>query len=286
MKPNLFDRASSIIQNKKLKRSFYRVLTAIGGTVFLILLILVFEAWLGGQKSCHPTEAWLFCQIRESTLLNLLEGFSVLVALLLFILEAPERDKQAHYEAWKTIDAAHGLKTSYARCQALQDLNDDSISLRGLNAPEADLRGINLSGADLSNAYLSGADLSFANLSHANLSHANLVETNLNNANLTNARLTGATLTYTDFIETNLQDVDFIGANLLGTNFIRANLDRAYFGDVNLSQCQFQDASLKQTKFFGVENLTLEQIQVALNWEEAIFDTGLLTKLKSLKSNF
>jgi uncharacterized protein YjbI with pentapeptide repeats len=267
--------------NKKFKRSFYRILTAIGGTILLILLIIVFEAWFGGEKFCHPTETWLFCQIRESTLLSVLEGFSILVALFLFILEAPERDKQAHYEAWKTIDAANGLKTSYARCQALQDLNDDSISLRGLNAPEADLRGINLAGADLSYAYLSGADLSCANLNNANLSHANLVETNLKNANLTNARLTGANLTYTDFIETNLQDVDFIGANLLGTNFIRATLDRAYFGDVNFAQCQFQDASLKQTKFFGVENLTLDQIKAAPNWNEAIFDRGLLTKLQS-----
>ena len=90
------------LQNKKLKRSLYRVSTAIGGTMLLISLILAFETWLGGEKTCHPTESWLLCQIRESTLLNVLEGFSILVALFLFILEAPERDKQAHYEAWKS----------------------------------------------------------------------------------------------------------------------------------------------------------------------------------------
>lgn len=267
------------IANKKLQRTLYRFLTAIGGTGVLIAVILVIEAIFGGEKVCQSTEAWLLCQIRESTLLNLVEGFSILVAVLLFFLEAPERDKQAHYEAWKTIDAAHGLRTSYARIQALHDLNSDRVPLRGFNAPEADLRGIDLAGADLSNAHLSGADLSFANLSNANLSHANLVETKLNNANLSNAHLKGANLDYTDFIEANLQNVDFVGASLVGANFVRANLERAYFGDVNLSQCVFTDANLKQTKFFGIENLTVERLKAAKNWQEGIYDTKMLALL-------
>lgn len=267
------------IANKKLQRTFYRVLTAMGGTTLLIALILVIEALFGGNKTCQPTEAWILCQIRESTLLNVVEGFSILVAVWLFFLEAPEREKQAHYEAWKTIDAAHGLKTSYARCQALQDLNSDLISLKGLNAPEADLRGINLAGADLSYAFLTGADLSNANLSNANLSNANLVEANLNNANLSNTNLTGVNLTHADLIEANLQNVDFVGANLLGVNFIRANLSHAYFGDVNLNKSCFTDANLKQAKFFGIENLSNEQVKSAKNWREAIYDSKLLTQL-------
>ena len=266
--------------NHKFKPIVYRLLTAIAGTIILIGLIVVIESIFGGNKICQPTEAWILCQIRESTLLGVVEGFSILVAVMLFFLEAPEREKKAHYEAWKTIDAAHGLKTSYARCQALQDLNNDHVSLRGLNAPEADLRGINLAGADLSNAYLSGVDLSFANLSNANLSHANLVETNLNNANLSNTNLTGANLTYTNFIEADLQNVDFVGANLLGANFVRANLSQAYFGDVNLAQSAFTDANLKQTKFFGIENLTAKQVKDAKNWPEAIYDTNMLAKLR------
>lgn len=264
---------------QKLKRTFYRILTAVGGTTLLIALILVIETLFGGEKICQPTEAWILCQIRESTLLNVVEGFSILVAVWLFFLEAPERNKQAHYEAWKTIDAAHGLKTSYARCQALQDLNDDLVSLRGLNAAEADLRGINLAGADLSNAFLSGADLSNANLSHANLSHANLVEANLSNANLSHTNLTGANLTYANSIEANLQNADFVGANLLGVNFVRANLTQAYFGDVNLSQSYLTDANLRQTKFFGIENLTVEQVKSAKNWREAIYDSKLSIRL-------
>lgn len=269
--------------NKKLQRSFYRILIAIGGTTVLIALILIIEAVLGAEKTCLPNESWLFCQIRQSVLLNIVEGFSILVAVWLFFLEAPERDKQAHYEAWKTIDSAHGLRNSYARLQALQDLNSDRIPLRGFTAPEADLRGIDLSGADLSHAYLSGADLSNANLSHANLSHANLVETKLTNANLNNSQLTGADLSYADFIEAELQDVDFVGANIVGANFVRSNLAQAYFGDVNFNECLLNDANLHKTKFFGVENLSVAQITAGKNWSEGIYDAKILSRLNYLK---
>ena len=266
--------------NRKRQRSFKRILLAIGGTTVLIGLILAVETVLGGEKSCQATESWLFCQIRQSVLLNIVEGFSILVAVWLFFLETPERDKKAHYEAWKTIDSAHGLRNSYARLQALEDLNSDRISLSGFNAPEADLRDIDLSGADLSHAYLSGADLSNANLSHANLSHANLVETKLSNANLSNSLLTGANISYANLIESNLQSVDFVGANIIGANFVRSNLAQAYFGDVNFNHCRLNDANLQKTKFFGVENLTVEQIKTGKNWSEGIYDAKMLTRLK------
>jgi BTB/POZ domain-containing protein KCTD9 len=272
-----------MIGNKKLQRSFYRILISVGGTTILIAAILALETIFGADKICHPTESWLLCQIRESILLNIVEGFSILVAVWLFFLEAPERDKQAHYEAWKTIDSAHGLRNSYARVQALQDLNSDRIPLRGLNAPEADLRGIDLSSADLSNAYLSGADLSNANLTNANLSNANLVETKLNNANLSNSQLTGANFSYSSLIEANMQNVDFVGANLVGANFVRSNLAQAYFGDVNFNECFLDDANLHKTKFFGVENLTVEQIKSAKNWSEGIYDAKILSALNQAK---
>jgi BTB/POZ domain-containing protein KCTD9 len=240
--------------SKSLKRTLSKIITAIAGTIALITIILAIEVIFAGEKTCHPTEAWILCQIRESTLLSMVEGFSILVAVLLFFLETPERDKQAHYEAWKVIDSAYGLKSSYARLQALQDLNEDRVSLRGLNVPEADLRGINLANVDLSNADLSGADLRFANLSNADLSNTNLTEANLSNANLSNAQLNAANLAYCDFIEADLQNVDFVGANLLGANFVRANLDRAYLGDVNLSESIFKDATVKQVFWCGKFN--------------------------------
>ncbi|WP_375506273.1 globin family protein, partial [uncultured Nostoc sp.] len=77
----------------------------------------------------------IFVIAEENSLLaKVLEGadtMSLILALVLFIKETPARRKQFHYQAWGTIDAAHGVKVSYARILALEDLNEDGVSLRG-----------------------------------------------------------------------------------------------------------------------------------------------------------
>jgi len=259
---------------KTVQRTIIRLLIAILGTIVLIGLILLIELAFGGEKSCPPPESWLLCRIRHSVLLNVVEGFSILVALILFFLEAPERAKQAHYEAWKVIDAAHGVETSYARLQALQDLNEDQVSLTRLDASGADLKGINLKAAELSHAQLSGTDLSHANLSHTNLSHADLVGANLNNAELDDARLIDVNLSHAQLIDADLIGTEMIGANLTHAHLVGANLSKAYLGDVDFSKACLRDANLNQTKFFGARNLTPEQVKVAKNWHEAIYDEG------------
>ncbi len=87
----------------------------------------------------------------ETLLAELLEGadaISLLVALVLYIKETPDRKKEFHYQAWSTVDNATGVKVSYARILALQDLNEDGVTLKGLTAPNADLAKINLPKAD------------------------------------------------------------------------------------------------------------------------------------------
>ncbi|NBD32000.1 MAG: pentapeptide repeat-containing protein [Cyanobacteria bacterium] len=264
---------------KTVQRTMIRLLIAILGTMGLIGLILSIEAIFGSEKSCPPPESWLLCRIRNSVLLNVVEGFSILVALILFFLEAPERAKQAHYEAWKVIDAAHGVETSYARLQALQDLNEDQVSLTRLDASGADLKGINLNAAELTHAQFSGTDLSHANLSHADLSHADLMRANLNNAELNNARLIDANLSHAQLIDADLVGTEMIGANLSHAHLVGANLSKAYFGDADFNQACLRDANLDQTKLFGVRNLTLEQVKAAKNWQEAIYDETFRQKL-------
>ena len=61
------------IGNKKLQRSFYRIFLAVGGTTLMIVIIVAIETIFGADKSCKPTESWLFCQIRESVLLSIVE---------------------------------------------------------------------------------------------------------------------------------------------------------------------------------------------------------------------
>ena len=75
-------------------------------------------------------------------IIKILDTISLVVALVLFIKEAPDRRKQFHHQAWSTVDAAHNVKVSYARILALQDLNEDGVSLKGLDAPGAELVAI------------------------------------------------------------------------------------------------------------------------------------------------
>ncbi len=286
-----------------------RMLTAGSLSIGFMLTMFLLETTLGGDPECgdHPflkrghhhitptqipeeemveeaetehQQPWFFCELNDSPLLNSLESFAFIMALCLFLLETPDRTKQAQYEAWQVVDAAHGLKTSYARIQALQDLNEDQVSMKGLYAADADLRNIDLKGADLSNADLSGANLRGANLINANLSNANLTDVDFSNANLANARLSSSNLANANFVETNLSNVDFVGAIITDTNFVRANLERAYFGDNSFLKTNLKDADIKKTKFFGVENLSSAQIKSALNWQEAIYDAALTSKLR------
>jgi BTB/POZ domain-containing protein KCTD9 len=262
---------------RNVKRTIIRILSAISGTILLVVIVLAIESFF--EKDCRPREAWLICQIRESVILNIVESLSIFMAVLLFVLEAPERNKQAHYDAWKVIDSAYGLKSSYARIQALEDLNEDGVSLNRLNAPEADLKGIDLEKADLSNAYLSGCDLSRAKLERANFSNAELVESNFTNSDLSSTRLTGANLGYAYFIDANLSNADLVGASLVGANLVGANLSQAYLGDADLSYAKLDNANIRHARLFGVKNLTPEQVKAAKHWEDAMYDASFCKQL-------
>ncbi|MCC3528435.1 MAG: pentapeptide repeat-containing protein [Microcoleus sp. PH2017_22_RUC_O_B] len=182
---------------------------------------------------------------------EILEGadaLSLVVALVLFIKEAPDRRKQFHYQAWSTVDAAQGVKVSYARILALQDLNSDGVSLRGLDSPDAELIAINFSRANLSAANLSKTDLSNANLSHANLDNANLSQAKLAGANLSHAKLGFARLSQVNLSNTNLSDANLICADLSNTNMSGVNLKNASFSGANLNSAYLNGANLKGAK--------------------------------------
>lgn len=176
------------------------------------------------------------------------DTISLVVALVLFIKEAPDRRKQFHYQAWSTIDAAHNVKVSYARILALQDLNEDGVSLRGLDAPGAELVDINLSKANLSAANLSETDLSNANLSYANLDHANLSQSKLSGANLSHANLSFARLSHVNFSSANLSSAKLLCADLSHANMSGVNLKNASLSGANLDGTYLTGANLKGAK--------------------------------------
>jgi hemoglobin-like flavoprotein/uncharacterized protein YjbI with pentapeptide repeats len=181
------------------------------------------------------------------------DTISLVVALVLFIKETPERRKQFHYQAWGTIDAADNVKVSYARILALQDLNEDGVSLRGLNAPGAELVDINLSHANLSKSNLRESDLTNANLSHANLDNANLCMAKLSGANLSHAKLGFARLTQANLSSANLSHANLICADLSNANLSGANLKDASLSGANLEGAYLTGANLKNAKVSDYE---------------------------------
>lgn len=185
--------------------------------------------------------------------LGAVDTISLVVALVLFIKEAPDRRKQFHYQAWSIVDAAHNVKVSYARILALQDLNEDSVSLRGLDAPGAELIDINLSHANLSKANLMESDLSNANLSNANLDNANLSQTKLSGANLSQAKLGFACLSQANLNSANLSSANLICADLSHANLSGADLRDASLSGANLKEAYLTGANLKNAKVTDYE---------------------------------
>ncbi|NEQ36737.1 MAG: globin [Okeania sp. SIO3I5] len=173
---------------------------------------------------------------------------SVIVAVVLFVKEAPDRKKEFHYQAWSIIDAAKGVKDSQARFMAIQDLNKDGISLRSLQVSGAylaniDLKNANLNEANLSevnleNANLKKANLSYANLSSAKLSTSNLTEANLSFTNLKNANISNSKLNYSNLVCADLSNTNLSGANLTGASLSGANLTETYLVGANLKDAK------------------------------------------------
>jgi hypothetical protein len=136
---------------------------------------------------------WLVYWCRDLAIFEVLEFagrliavVSVAVALIVWIWEAGDREKQKHYRAWELINSARGSTGDGGRRDALQDLNED---------------GEPLAAAPLAKAYLAEVQLSNAKLDQADLS-----ETNLTGANLIRADLSGATLENTTFCRTTMPD--------------------------------------------------------------------------------
>lgn len=158
------------------------------GTVSILAGAIVWIDSEAGSRSSFKSIVKLLLQNAES--------IAIVAAVALYFKEIPDRKAQKHYEAWQVIDNAAAAKvpTSYARKQAIEDLNKDGASLASIDAPGADLVQIHLQKANLFRADLSGADLTLANLSSADLKSANLSSADLQYTDLIDADLSGANL--------------------------------------------------------------------------------------------
>jgi uncharacterized protein YjbI with pentapeptide repeats len=214
---------------------------------------------------------WLVYRCRSLAIFEVLEfagRASVLVALMVWFLEAGDREKQKHYRAWELINSAQGSTGDGGRRNALQDLNEDGeplvaaplakaylaeVKLPNARLNQADLSETNLAEADLSRADLSWVNLSGARLDEANLSGATLFRANLSKARLAGADLSRAALSLAWLAGADLDEANLDGARLDGANLARADLSLAWLAGADLSGANLFRANLFRANLAGVD---------------------------------
>lgn len=183
---------------------------------------------------------WTFLEV-----LDYLETFSVLVAVIFYFSESGARVKQRHYQAWQVVNTSQGKGGSGGRIDALQELNADRVDLVGV---------------DVSGAYLQGIRLEKARLVRANFSAADVREGTLQSADLTDADLRSANFRGGNFSQATLRNADFDESDLTGADLAGADLNGASFVDADLTNCDLRGArwehiaSVKNANIFGVKN--------------------------------
>src|SRR5882724_3913395 len=203
--------------------------------------LLPFWAVEWGLEWCaYALSRWTFLDVLEY-----LEGFSVLIAVIFYFSESGDRLKQKHYQAWQVINTAQGKGGSGGRIDALQELNHDGVPLVGVDVSGAFLQNIHLERARLLRSNFSAADLRDGNFNFADFS-----DTNMRTANLRESHLKGASFARTDMDDADLTDADLTDADLSG-----ASLSNADLSNTNLSNLRWRDLrSVKGTNLYGVKN--------------------------------
>jgi hypothetical protein len=205
-------------------------------------------AWLRPFHCVEWPLAWLAYGLSRWSFLDVLEylgSLSILVAVIFYFREAPDRLKQKHYQAWQVINTAQHMGGSGGRIDALEELNKDGVPLVGVNLTSAFLQGVQLPNAKLGRANFAEADVRASNLADSDLSYASLRGANFRQSNLASANLT----------EADLSEGDFCGARFTGSNLGGAILDAADLGNADLSGVGWQQIrSIKKANVAGVKN--------------------------------
>lgn len=193
---------------------------------------------------------WTFIEVLEY-----LETFSVLIAVIFYFAESGDRVKQRHYQAWQVIDTAQGKGGSGGRIEALQELNADRVPLVGVDVSSAFLQGL-----DLKKANLLRSDFSSADLRNSNLAGVDFTLANLNTANLR-----GASLDHAKCVQTDLRDADLAGSSLVGADLSGASLDDADLRGADLNGIEWQHLkSAKGANIAGAKNAPAGFVEWAL----------------------
>lgn len=179
-------------------------------------------------------------------LLEYLVSLWILFVAIDYFAGASDRLKQKHYMAWQVINSAQGKGGNGGRIDALEELNQDRVSLIGVDADGAYLQGLKLEKAQMRRAHFGESDLRNADFERANLADSDLHFANLREADLRDSNLSSA----------DLEDADFTGADLSGADLTAVVLDRANLRDANLDHVKNWQAikSMDKTDIMGVRN--------------------------------
>jgi pentapeptide repeat protein len=183
---------------------------------------------------------WTFLEV-----LDYLETFSVLIAVIFYFSESGDRVKQRHYQAWQVVNTSQGKGGSGGRIDALQELNADRVPLVGVDVSGAFLQGVRLEKARLLRANFSAADARDGQFRSGDFSNANLRSANLRRSNLEQVLFDGASLDESDLTDAELAGADLTDASLADADLTNADLRGVHWEHI---------ASVKNANIFGVKN--------------------------------
>lgn len=181
---------------------------------------------------------------------------------------------------------------------SFDNLNFSGADLNGADLSYAKLYGADLSYAELNHAILIMADLSSADLTGAKLNHADLSYANLNRANLRDAELNHAFISNSSFSNAKLNnsslremiiDIESHLHSLIGdyaynfsmtncdlTNADLTNTDLTY---ADLKGATFSDTIISYNQLFEINQITLNQIQGLLIYDDESKDNEPITEI-------
>jgi uncharacterized protein YjbI with pentapeptide repeats len=234
--------------------------------------------------------------LRSSEFVTFLEyagRFTVVIAVVTWLAECPDRRQERQRQAWQVVHATERKPYDGGRGAALELLVSDGQSLQGIDLQGVGLPGVNLRGAKLGGANLNRANLRRAILREADLEGARiegiaadsacLIGAYFRNAGLVGGTYFGADLQRALFWSATLQAgddgntpvvmdsanftrADFRLARIQGVHFLNANLRDADFRGAALLNTDFEGADLKGAEFSGA---TLDGVSfhAVVNWE-------------------
>jgi hypothetical protein len=182
---------------------------------------------------------WKFLEVLEY-----LGSLSVLIAVIFYFWESPDRVKQMHYQAWQVINTAQGKGGSGGRIDALQELNADQVPLVGVDVSGAFLQGIHLQKARLLRSNFNAADLRECDFRFADFTDSDLRNANFRSGNLSGANLHGADLSDADLTDADLRNADLSSVKLDNADLHRSNLQDILWREIS----SIKNANLEDVK--------------------------------------